>query len=220
MIEKECKICHQTKPIADFYKATTYICKRCICERKTRQIAERNLKNNPDLPFEVWKDMKGFEGKYAISNLGRIRSLFIGSKINCILKPSRHRQGYLRIKLFDGKSYLVHRLVAETFIPNPENKETINHKNGIKDDNRVGNLEWATMAENIQHSFKTGLNNPNKREYCSNSKSFKLSASQVNEIRRLYSIGMSQSELSNKFGISKPHVCRICLLYTSPSPRD
>lgn len=209
MTERECKICHEIKPISDFYKPTTCICKRCVCERKTKRIAERNLENNPDLPFEIWRDIPGFEGKYAISNFGRIRSLFIGPKNNCILKPSRHRQGYLRIKLFDGKSYLVHRLVAEAFIPNPENKETINHKNGIKDDNRVDNLEWSTMAENIQHAFKTGLNDPNKREYCSNSKSFKLSVSQVNEIRNLYSRGMSQSDLSNKFGISKPQVCRI-----------
>lgn len=76
-----------------------------------------------------------------------------------ILKTNMIRKGYLQVKLCNQaeKSLLVHRLVAEAFIPNVENKEQINHINGIKTDNRIENLEWVTGKDNIQHAMKTGL---------------------------------------------------------------
>jgi len=78
-----------------------------------------------------------------------------------ILKPGISSNGYYTVVIcFEDKkqSVCIHRLVAESFIPNPENKRTVNHKNGNKKDNRVCNLEWATDQENIQHAFNTGLN--------------------------------------------------------------
>lgn len=112
---------------------------------------------------EEWKDIKGFVG-YQISNLGRIRNLYLrygqGYKYISykpkILKGSIFNNGYLMVSL-KRKKCLVHRLVAETFIPNPKNKPFVNHIDGNKLNNNVDNLEWCTFKENIQHAFKTGL---------------------------------------------------------------
>lgn len=100
---------------------------------------------------ETWKPIAGYENYYEVSNTGFIRSI----KRSKLLQQAANHRGYFRVALSkDGvsKQVTVHRVVAEIFIPNPENKPTINHKNGIKTDNRVENLEWATYSENMIHS--------------------------------------------------------------------
>ena len=164
---------------------------------------------------EEWKDIQGYEGKYQVSTLGRVKSLariiykghyqaFYSEKI---MIAYLEKNGYLSTRLYDGnnknKKILIHRIVAQAFLSNPEKKAQVNHKNGDKTNNRIENLEWATCKENINHAIQIGIIN-NKGE---NNAKAKLTDKDASEVKRLYlKENMKQRDIAKIFNISQTTV--------------
>lgn len=168
---------------------------------------------------EIWKDIPNYEGIYQVSNLGKFKSyeriVFFGKtktkRKSKILNLREGIQGYLyTVFSVDKKRKTIkpHRIVAEVFIPNPENKPCVNHINGIKTDNKLENLEWVTYKENIDHAVKIGLKKGVRGE---KSHYAKLKKTDIDKIRDIYSKGnYSQKKLAEMFNISQAQISRIC----------
>lgn len=162
---------------------------------------------------EIWKSISGYEGLYEVSTLGNVRSIdrIVQSRWgDCkikgrILKPGATKQGYLFVVLCkDGimKTLRKGRLVALAFIPNPENKPEVNHKKGIKSDDRVTELEWSTPSENVIHARdKLHMNNFfSKRNAPANQI---LTDAKVIEIRSRYkNEKITQVQLGKEYGVT------------------
>ena len=119
---------------------------------------------------EIWKDIEGYEGLYQVSNTGQVKSLnYKGRGVVKLLKQAINYNGYKRVSLYkDGKQkhYFVHRLVAMTFIPNPDDLPIINHKDENKTNNNVNNLEWCTHKYNNNYgTVKERLSESTKGRY-------------------------------------------------------
>lgn len=149
--------------------------------------------------MSCWKPVCGYEGYYDVSSDGRILSLRRGAE----LKFGNCGDGYLGVNLsVNGvrRGFSVHRLVAQAFIPNPDGKPQVNHKNGDKTDNRVDNLEWVSASENSLHSVRIGHSKHPKGEA---SPRAKHSEAIIREAKRLFSAGASAYRVAKTLGLSQ-----------------
>jgi len=147
---------------------------------------------------EIWKEIEGHPG-YWVSNTGKVKSLKYRKER--FLKPHTSKFGYLAFVIStQGKRYrlTVHKLLAKTFIPNPNNLDTVNHIDGNKANNNLGNLEWATHSENHRHAVANNLFG-----------GAKLTTEQVLEISKKISKGENYNTLAQKYNVSKRTISHI-----------
>lgn len=172
------------------------------------QSAVNNLKA-VKMQKEIWKDVADYEGFYQVSNLGNVRSLGRTVLVDGYskylkgipIKPHIVGVGYLGVMLHrngKGKHYYIHILVGRAFIPNPENKKTINHKKGNKKKNGVADIEWNTHKENSIHAVRNGLIDNYKPVI-----QYDLNGSILNSFKSI-------TEAQNKTSIPKPQISAVC----------
>lgn len=174
---------------------------------------------------EIWKDIKGYERLYQVSNFGNVKSLdryIINKNGDKQYFPGKYlNQGisdnYLKVTLSKSnkqRTFRVHILVARTFIPNPENKPEVNHMDGDKSNNRVDNLEWNTRSENELHAYKNGLAKPSDKQkqavakYAKENYSKKVIQYSLNgEFIKEWN---SMHDVWRELGIRPSYICRCC----------
>jgi len=154
---------------------------------------------------ELWDKIPGYEDNYLITSSGKIWSL----KSNNFLKPNIVRSGYKMVRLYRNgwaKDYLVHRIVAEVYCNNPDNKRVVNHKDGNKLNNYFLNLEWNTDSENQLHAIRTGLK---KIRYGSRHPNSKLSEQNIEDIKTLYKSNLTLKQIAKQFNVHLGTISKI-----------
>ena len=162
---------------------------------------------------DVWRDVVGYEGKYQVNTKGEVRSLnYNRMNKTCLLKPYLGNRGYLSVVLSKGnktKTKMVHKLVAESFIPNEDGKPFIDHINNIKTDNRVENLRWVTHKENMRNPLT-------RKRFSESAKKRPISENALkNRQRRIYCKELNKTfdsitQASKELNISIACICRVC----------
>lgn len=181
---------------------------------------------------EVWKDIKGYEGLYQISNLGRVKS--VERVITCkngmkhkvkekIKKQILQNTGYYGVNLSKESKpdlKLIHRLIMEAFVPNPDNHPYVNHIDGDKTNNSLDNLEWCTPSQNNKHAWSTGLRKvtQNIRDNCSKISKLKTGKRLHSHDRKVLCITTgeifdSPVDAENKYGIRNGYVGKVARGY-------
>ena len=159
------------------------------------------------------KDIRGFEGEYAVSDDGKVWSHKTKSLLSLrgsgVPGKARRKRGYQTVALWkQGRGYVylyVHRLVAEAFVPNPNGYKVVNHKDGNKSNNWADNLEWCTTKQNLRHAFLNGLTTRGAR----NSQTV-LKEDEVRTIKRLLKEGkLFQREIGAQYGVSQSNISMI-----------
>lgn len=176
-----------------------------------------SLRSSEKAICEIWKPIKGYEGFYLISNLGRIKSLdrtvyqlhkdggqakhiYKGK----IVKPYAYKGGYVRVGLHKNgemKTYSVHRLVGEHFLEKKPGKDYINHLDCNKANNNVNNLEWCTQSENIQYAYDNRTKIPPHQK----------KVSQYDMAGNLIQVWESMAEAARSLGLQQPNISKVCL---------
>lgn len=173
---------------------------------------------------EIWKPVVGFENRYEVSSLGRFKALarnitYIDGRRGYLkerlVKGTIQKTGYIAVS-FDSKTRrLAHQVVAEAFLGVPEYKQTVNHKNGNKIDNRIDNLEWATYKQNNAHARQTGLN----KQHGERANLAKYSDQFIAAVRNVYAeYRPTYEKLGDMFGLTGCHARQIVLKLTRKKP--
>lgn len=177
---------------------------------------------------EIWKDIKGYEGLYQISNLGNVKKIKnkkynINKKeveekeINKYISIGKHKLGYKNVKLTDKngirKNLFLHRIIAEAFIENPNNFNIINHKDGDKSNNDINNLEWTSQKDNVNHAWKNGLCE-NVRKVCAiNGRKKSKKIIQKNKNGEVIKVWNSTMDIERELGILHNNITSCCKHY-------
>lgn len=158
---------------------------------------------------EIWKELEEFNGKYLVSTLGRLKSMPNKRyKTEHIIKGTIDKKGYLRVRLRKkgfSKVYLVHRLIAKTFILNPNNYEQINHINENKLNNSVENLEWCTNKQNCNHGTRTL-----RMKHTKHSKNQWIKKPVVAIKNNKIAMCFSSTHRATKYGLLQSAICMCC----------
>lgn len=236
MTTKYCYVCKIDKPLSEFHNSKQGKLGKnsnCIACAKAKHDVKYNIKRDEwikkanekakDLEGEIWKEVEGFKGEYEVSNFGRVKSLPKNRVMFGYLKlmpirimslKSKDTCGYLQVSLtkMSGNKKrtmkLIHRLVAQAFIPNPLNKLEVNHIDTNKLNNNVTNLEWLTRDEHVIHtnkniSFNRVIGNTHWKS--------KVNEKIVIEMREKYKSGnyVSFAQLGREYGLNRHHTADI-----------